>query len=209
MYEEKPDKINTKLKAVFHAAGFLDTDKDGNTKNNVPPEKLAEVLLRLQQLDAKEYTSKVRRNLLKVFDLYASGAVCNEIAAELKMSKGSVSHYLSRIEKIAGFTIVRTARVPGAAGLGLLHETRERGLRRVNVHGFHSLRSTFVTLALTAGVPVELVRAVTGHTLTETVLAHYFHPNERQVRDAFMAAMPKMLTTGAQDREDQPVEAKA
>ena len=31
-------------------------------------------------------------------------------------------------------------------------------------------------LALAAGVPVELVRRVTGHATVETVLKHYFRP---------------------------------
>jgi hypothetical protein len=84
-----------------------------------------------------------------------------------------------------------------------LHEKREGSKRRVNVHGFHALRSTFVTLALVAGVPVELVKAVTGHTLTETVIAHYFRPNQEQMRAALQAAMPKLLTNGAPTREEQ------
>jgi hypothetical protein len=36
-------------------------------------------------------------------------------------------------------------------------------LRRASVRDFHSLRVTSVTLALTAGMPPELVQKVTGH----------------------------------------------
>ncbi len=46
-------------------------------------------------------------------------------------------------------TLVRAAKVapPQAADvLGYLHEKREGGAHRVKIHGFHALRSTFVTL---------------------------------------------------------------
>ena len=51
--------------------------------------------------------------------------------------------------------------------------------------GFHALRTTWITKALTAGVPVELVRRVSGHSGVEVVMKHYFHPN----RDAFKKAI--------------------
>ena len=44
---------------------------------------------------------------------------------------------------------------------------------------------TWVTLALTAGVPLELVQKVTGHKMAEIVLKHYFHLR----REAFRYAL--------------------
>lgn len=210
LYQEKPDAINRRLNTVFRAAGFVELDKDGEVRskgpNIVAPEALAKARTTIEQVDPKKFIRTVRENLLRVFDLYASGLTIKEIIPKLGMSKGSVSTYLSRIEQIAGFPIVRTAKVPvpQPAGVrGYLHEKREGSTRRVNIHGFHALRSTFVTLALTAGVPVELVKAVTGHTLTETVIAHYFHPNQEQMRTALQAAMPRLLMNGAPTRDEQ------
>jgi hypothetical protein len=40
-------------------------------------------------------------------------------------------------------------------------------MRRASVRDFHSLRVTWITLALTAGVPLELVQRVTGHKTTD------------------------------------------
>jgi integrase len=210
LYQEKAEAINRRLNAVFRAAGFVELDKDGEVRSSGPnivaPEALAKARTAIEQVDLQKFTRKVRENLLRVFDLYAAGLTIKEIIPKLGMSKGSVSTYLSRIEQIVGFAIVRTAKAstPHPAGiLGYLHEKREGSKRRVNVHGFHALRSTFVTLALVAGVPVELVKAVTGHTLTETVIAHYFRPNQEQMRAALQAAMPKLLTNGAPTREEQ------
>ncbi|MEI7436384.1 MAG: hypothetical protein WCL16_06220, partial [bacterium] len=209
LYREKPYEINRRLNAVFRAAGFVELNEAGKVRggpNIVTPEALAKAREALEHVDTKKYTRKVRENLLRIFDLYAEGQTYNAIAPKLGMSKGSVSHYLTRIEKIAGIPIVRTAKVaaPQADGVrGFLHEKREGSARRVNIHGFHALRSTFVTLALTANVPVELVKAVTGHTLSETVITHYFHPNQEQMRTALQSAMPRLLMNGAPTRDEQ------
>jgi len=68
------------------------------------------------------------------------------------------------------------------------------GVRRASVRDFHSLRVTWVTLALTAGVPLELVQRVTGHKTTDVVLKHYFRPGQEDFRLALEGAMPTLLT---------------
>jgi len=77
---------------------------------------------------------------------------------------------------------------------GTIHADRKGGLRRASVRDFHSFRVTWVTLALTAGVPLELVQKVTGHKTTEIVLKHYFQPGREEFRRAIQSAMPKLLT---------------
>ena len=210
MYQRASDTLNRRLNAVFRAAGFVELDKEGKVQarepNLVSPEALAKAREALAHIDPRLYTRKVRENLLRVFDLYVSGMSYNALAPKLEMSKGAVSIYLKRIQQIVGFPIVRTAKVessPNAGVLGSMYEKRKGIDRRINVHGFHALRSTFVTLALTAGVPVELVRTVTGHTLTETVIAHYFRPNQEQMRAALQAVMPRLLMNGALTRNEQ------
>jgi hypothetical protein len=56
---------------------------------------------------------------------------------------------------------------------------------------------TWVTLALTAGVPLELVQKVTGHKTTDIVLKHYYQPGREAFRLALNAAMPKLLMSGS------------
>src|ERR1017187_9659645 len=68
--------------------------------------------------------------------------------------------------------------------------------RQASVRDFHSLRVTWVTLALTAGVPLELVQKVTGHKTTDIVLKHYFQPGREDFRQTLQSAMPKLLTNG-------------
>ena len=90
-------------------------------------------------------------------------------------------------------------RVQPASAKGIIRAStqvkRETG-RAASVRDWHALRATFVTLALSAGVPVELVRRVTGHATVEVVLKHYFHPGRDALRAALANAMPKVLTVG-------------
>lgn len=86
---------------------------------------------------------------------------------------------------------------------GEIHADRKGGLRRASIRGFHSFRVTWVTLALTAGVPLELVQKVTGHKTAEIVLKHYFQPGREAFRKALQSAMPKLLMTGAKPRDEQ------
>ncbi len=79
----------------------------------------------------------------------------------------------------------------------VLRVERANGLRRASVRDFHSLRVTWVTLALTAGVPLELVQRVTGHKTADVVLKHYFRPGQEDFRLALEGAMPTLLTASA------------
>ena len=58
--------------------------------------------------------------------------------------------------------------------------------RDASVRDFHSFRVTWVTIALTGGVPLELVQKVTGHKTTEIVLKHYFQPGKEAFRQALL-----------------------
>ena len=88
---------------------------------------------------------------------------------------------------------------------------REDSGRQASVKDFHSLRTTWITMALSAGVPMELVRRVTGHSTVDVVLKHYFRPGREAFRMALESAMPKMLTGGSErqksEDEDQKSEA--
>jgi hypothetical protein len=131
------------------------------------------------------------------------------VATAAEVSKGSVSHYLNAVEDAIGCRVVR-GRPEGTGmaaqlkrGAGLLGMDRASGKRRASVWDFHSFRVTWVTLALTAGVPLELVQKVTGHKTTDIVLKHYFQPGREAFRQALHSAMPKLLTNGQKSPKDE------
>ena len=84
----------------------------------------------------------------------------------------------------------------GSVVRGEIHVKRREGLRLASIRDFHSFRVTWVTLALTAGVPLELVQRVTAHRATDVVLKHYFQPRREAFRHALQSAMPTLLTNG-------------
>ena len=149
-----------------------------------------------QRIKSCAQSAAVKAKMLQVFDLYMAGKSTAEIAAELEISKGSVSLHFKRIEEAVGFPVIRSRRLKRVGkARGAVHASRP-GLKRVNQRGFHAFRSTWVTLALTAGVPMDLVRKVTGHTTADTVMTHYFQPGQEAFRKTLMAAMPTLLTGG-------------
>ena len=80
---------------------------------------------------------------------------------------------------------------------GELHQERKKGLRRASIRDFHSFRVTWVTLALTAGIPIELVQRVTGHRTAQIVEKHYFQPGAEDFRKALTGKLPAIMAGGA------------
>jgi hypothetical protein len=76
---------------------------------------------------------------------------------------------------------------------GAVQQEREHGLRKASLRDFHSLRVTWVTVALTAGVPLEIVQKVTGHRTTAIVLKHYFQPGREEFRRTLAGRLPALL----------------
>ena len=136
----------------------------------------------------------------KVFGQYLDGASVAKVAKTVGVSQSTVSLYLNEIEQ--GIECKGVRRPGGLAeavkdDASVLRAERSKGVRRASVRDVQSLRVTWVTLALTAGVPLELVQRVTGHKTTDVVLKHYFRQGQEDFRQALEGAMPKLLTTGS------------
>jgi integrase len=76
---------------------------------------------------------------------------------------------------------------------GEIHQARPNGLRLASVRDFHSFRVTWVTLALTAGVPLEIVQKVTGHRTASIVMKHYFQPGREEFRRTLAGKLPALI----------------
>lgn len=219
LYENTPDMIDRRLRAVLAAAGFRDPDppKNGETPKD---EKPAPAPAPLPQLPPDELrsrglkaiadadTAEERRERMKtVFTAYLDGKTVPAVAAETGFSKSSVFMYLKEIEGVIGAAVIRRP-VPlpvPALNRGAIHREKDAGkrLKRGSIRGWHSFRVAFVTRALAAGMPEELVRRVTGHTAVEVVRRHYFKPGREEFRREFEKAMPRMLMNGAKTWDEQ------
>lgn len=133
-------------------------------------------------------------------DLY----VFPEAAAQYQKTPLTITRRVQRVLAAAGFRDADDLK-PGETSRGEMHIDREagKGRNRASVRDFHSFRVTWVTLALTAGVPLELVQKVTGHKTTDIVMKHYFQPGREAFRDTLHKAMPNLLTRGGPSPKDE------
>ena len=210
MYQENPDGITWRVKRVL--AGVFHKAQDNTASQLTPEEIRTQVSTHLASLAETPKNSRMK----KVVADYLAGIPSKELLKSHDISKGSLSGYLKEIEEKTGCIIPRGGRTsnhvtsPADSDNNSLQTARKNGRRRASVRDFHSFRVTWVTLALTAGVPLELVQRVTGHKTTDIVLKHYFQPGREAFRDALQRAMPQLLTqhTGKTLREELVEEIK-
>ena len=129
-----------------------------------------------------------------------------EQAAMYKTNPDGITWRVRKVFARAGFKDAiteATGEENGETVRGEIHVERKEGGRRASIRDFHSFRVTWVTLALTAGIPMEMVQKVTGHKTAEIVLKHYFQPGREDFRHALQSAMPKLLTNGQKSPKEE------
>ena len=122
-----------------------------------------------------------------------------------------ITDCVRRVMRIAGFfdpeDAVNEEELKKARGE--IHQTRPNGLRKASVRDFHSFRVTWVTLALTAGVPLEIVQKVTGHRTASIVMKHYFQPGREEFRRTLANKLPALIGGNPQPIPIEPHELMA
>jgi hypothetical protein len=129
---------------------------------------------------------------------YADGQSIRDIEAATGQARSGVSAKLHAIEKLINRRFMPES-PKGDGGIKEIIETETRAdgagrNRKASVLDWHGLRVTWVTLALSAGIPVEVVKLVTGHTTAELVLRHYFKPQRETMRAVLGDKLPEILT---------------
>ena len=194
MLRDNPDGLTWRFKKIV-ATAFA----PAGARALPPPVPAGEIEAEGVAAILKKIPGSPRRDrILKAFRLYCGGASMGAIAKATGDSKGSISNYLHAVEELLGksFLRVKSGDVKTAVK-SLTRVKRERGQRAASVRDWHALRATWVTLALAAGVAVEIVRRVTGHATADIVLRFYFRPDREQFKAALISAMPAVLTGGA------------
>lgn len=114
------------------------------------------------------------------------------LAAHYAVNPDHLTDRVRRVLKAAGFFNPKTEAEKGLVR-GEVQRMRKDGLRRASLRDFHSFRVSWVTVALTAGVPLEIVQRVTGHRTTDIVLKHYFQPGREEFRRTLAGKLPALL----------------
>ena len=139
-----------------------------------------------------------REHVRDVFARYCDGQSVRQIAAATGYGTSSVSEWLAAVEKMIGKRFVRSGQPanirPAIAALTRATRKEGQGKLSASVRDWHALRTTFVTLALSAGVPLEIVKRITGHRTADIVMTHYFRPDREQFKEALNVALPGVLT---------------
>ena len=142
--------------------------------------------------------------MLEAMRPHAAGQSYRDIERATGMPRPTLSGYFQEIGQMIGCQFIRGAhKATGykSAIARVTREAREQGRNAASVRDWHTMRATWVTLALTAGVPMELVRRVTGHATADIVLRHYFQPGKAAFKDALVSAMPEVLTGRAAPKQ--------
>lgn len=216
MYLKNSHGITYRVKQLLEAAGFFDVTEDeteeeekGPVVEDVRPLLPADELLErglkvLSELPENEMDATKREGMTEVFKAYVGGCKLPAVAEKLTFSKSTVSLYLHEVERRSGLRVIRGSRKNrGVKRLGDVSAVRKGGLRRASIRDFHSFRVTWITLALAAGVPMELVTRVTGHQTVNVVLKHYFRPGREDFRQAIESAMPKLLMESSEPEREK------
>lgn len=150
-------------------------------------------------IDTIQNTRK-KSKMQSAFDLYLAGSSMISVAKTLECSKSTVSYYIKEIEKHANCAIQRRQELSFSRALksdrAILRQDRGDNMKAASIRGFQSFRVTWVTMALSNGVSIEIVRRVTGHRTIDIVLEHYFKPRRADFRRALEAKMPAMFMNG-------------
>lgn len=199
-YQRCTDNINRRLSEILEKVGFVDSKKVDRAKKlagKVLPAVSSERLLELglKAIDEARMSDGKRDRMRDCFKRYHAGQSVPVISRELNLGRGTVSDLLNELEGKIKVAIIRRPVITLPAQIRGEQRTVGEGkrLRRVSVKGWHSFRTTWITMALSAGVPEELVRRVSGHTTVDVVRKHYFRPGREQFRAALAAAMPNVL----------------
>ncbi len=158
------------------------------TLADVLPEVLNAVQAKLDGLRRDRVAETVR--------LYAQGAGVRQIERRTGRARSGVSGDLHLAEELSGLRFMAEQAQGGIKDkVSRLTRLNAPGrARRASVADWHSLRTSWVTLALAAGVPVELCRLVTGHQTVDVVMRHYFKPQGEHLRAVLGEKLPDVLT---------------
>lgn len=205
MVKENPDGLTWRFKKLV-ASVVSDGEHEDAVAADAEPEvrgKLKDVLDDVCKAVEGQLEGIRRERVLNSLRLYAAGKSVREIERMTGQVRSGVSGDLHGAEKISGKVFMpkhgsggNTRKVARVTRAGKYGEKPKGRMRRASLLDWHALRVTWVTLALSAGVPMEVARLVTGHKTVEVVLKHYFKPGREHLRAVLGDKLPDVLTGG-------------
>lgn len=195
----RPDYLTERVKRAFALA--LAKPPEATQSDADAPERvdLAKTLPRvLEAVEAARMPAARRVKMTALLSLYAEGKSYRAIQEERGLSRGTISLFLHEAETLASVRFLPDMPRKGEGIKRTIRETlqgtRTIGRRAASLYDFHCLRTTFVTQAISSGMSIDKLKALTGHTTVELVLRHYFKPKGTDVAGELEAGMAPALT---------------
>lgn len=198
-YARNANGLYLAVKPYFARAVYGDNPADEPTNvdangNPETPRELADVI------DGAGFTDAKRTRLLDVYARIKAGERSKDIAAALNVARSQVSMDLREIERLTGEPLrpmasKMKARANWWAQIDRTRAERKIGSKAASLYGWHSLRATFVVLALEAGVPLADVQKVVGHSTAEMTL-QYFNPETKHAAERVREQMRGTVLDG-------------
>ena len=138
------------------------------------------------RIETSPFAPQKKMRMIDTFKRYRSGQTYREIETETGRSRGQTSEDIHAIELLAGRKYIKGPDRTGERKriLKLTRQVRPVGKNSASLYDWHSLRATFVVLALQSNVALEDVRKVVGHTTTQTTL-EYYNPTKKHLIEKF------------------------
>lgn len=117
-----------------------------------------------------------RERILDTYTRFKSGETYSKIQAATNRARSVISSDLQTVEALTGETIRPRKALSGKAKIDLLKMTQQsrlKGSHAASLYGWHSFRTTFVTLAIEAGLSPTDIGQIVGHTTTKMTLRYY------------------------------------
>lgn len=198
IYRQAPDALDRKLQAVLEDAGFVRPPRKAEV-GKYPAASSDEVMEAAEAgMLARNWSGKRQAKGKEILARHLRGETGRQIAEALGTTPGGVSTYLHDLEELTRIAIVTTPLSdepppePSALTVGEIAPDNPRK-RRPSLKGWHSFRTTWITLAVAAGVPVELVAKVSGHRTGETLLKYYNRAGREQFQRVLGDNLPRAL----------------
>ena len=173
--------------AVDPEAASRLADKPVEVKDGRTEPTLEDVLA---AVGAARVKAEKRIRLERIAREHFAGLSPVSIAEGMGIARAQVSQYLRDLEDLTGSVIRKKTRrlrnldlkADRRTLLDVTREERTVGRCRASIYGWHSLRATFVVLAVEAGVPLAYVEKVVGHS-TASMTLQYFNPTEKHAAE--------------------------
>lgn len=190
MYARSPDQLTRKYKAFLVQRFFT-----GDTTTNAIMDIDACMGDVIKAINASTKTEARKQQMIDAVREYAETKNIGKVAVKMCMAKASMSYLFNDVQTIAGIQFLKQSGNGLRSQIAKHTQVQAEGRRnKASVIDWHSLRSTFVVIALMSGISIEVLRKITGHATVDVVLSNYFNPRFEQTRNELEQKLPSILT---------------